>query len=151
MKKKMLLGLCLLASVTITVAQGYYQPQKTTTYYGSSYGSNHYGNRSKTSNTTIEGYNIYSTPSITYQSGYYRNNGTYVQGHYKTRSNNTNHDNFSTNGNYNIYTGTSGYVARDYTPQTYNYGSGKTIYTGSRGGQYYINSNGNKTYVPKRR
>ena len=32
----------------------------------------------------------------------------------------------------------------------YNYGSGRTIHTGSRGGQYYINSNGNKTYVPKR-
>lgn len=27
---------------------------------------------------------------------------------------------------------------------------GETIHTGSRGGQYYINSNGNKTYVPKR-
>lgn len=27
--------------------------------------------------------------------------------------------------------------------------SSKTIYTGPRGGQYYINSNGNKTYVPR--
>ena len=27
--------------------------------------------------------------------------------------------------------------------------SGKTIHTGSRGGKYYINSNGNKTYVKK--
>lgn len=28
---------------------------------------------------------------------------------------------------------------------------GQTIYQGSRGGQYYINRNGNRTYVPKRR
>jgi hypothetical protein len=32
---------------------------------------------------------------------------------------------------------------------SYNYNSNKTIYTGSRGGQYYINNNGNKTYVKK--
>lgn len=38
-------------------------------------------------------------------------------------------------------------------PQTtfnYNSGSSKTIYTGSRGGQYYINSNGNKTYIKRK-
>lgn len=28
--------------------------------------------------------------------------------------------------------------------------SSKTIYTGSRGGQYYINKNGNKTYIKKK-
>lgn len=28
-------------------------------------------------------------------------------------------------------------------------GSGKTIYTGPRGGKYYINSNGNKTYIKR--
>jgi len=27
--------------------------------------------------------------------------------------------------------------------------SGKTIYTGPRGGKYYINKNGNKTYIKK--
>jgi hypothetical protein len=31
----------------------------------------------------------------------------------------------------------------------YNYGQRQTIQTGSKGGQYCINSNGNKTYVPK--
>lgn len=30
---------------------------------------------------------------------------------------------------------------------SYNFNSGRTIYTGPRGGKYYINSNGNKTYV----
>jgi hypothetical protein len=32
------------------------------------------------------------------------------------------------------------YSIPDYTPS-------QTVYTGSRGGQYYINSNGNKTYI----
>ena len=86
-----------------------------------------------------------------YQRGYYRKStGTYVTGHYKTRSDYTNHNNFSTRGNRNSYTGTSGYRARDYSSGAYNYGRGKTIHTGSRGGQYYYNSRGNKTYVPKR-
>ena len=41
-------------------------------------------------------------------------------------------------------------LARDYSRDAYNYGAGHTIHTGSRGGQYYYNSNGRKTYVPKR-
>ena len=60
-------------------------------------------------------------------------------------------DNFSTSGNVNTYTGSVGTRAKDYSSGAYNYGGGSTIYTGPRGGQYYINSNGNKTYVPKRR
>ena len=88
--------------------------------------------------------------SSRYQQGYTRSNGTYVIGHMKTNSNETNHDNYSTRGNSNPFTGSNGTVARDYSSQSYNYGSGQTIHTGSRGGQYYINSNGNKTYVPKR-
>ena len=91
-----------------------------------------------------------SSSSVVYQNGYTRSNGTYVQGHYKTRSNNTNLDNFSTIGNYNPFTGSIGSIAKDYSAGAYNYGAGKTIHVGSRGGQYYINSNGNKTYVPKR-
>lgn len=87
----------------------------------------------------------------TYVNGYTKSNGTQVQGHYRSSRNNTNHDNWSTTGNTNVYTGTSGSRARDYSSEAYNYGSGHTIHTGSRGGQYYINSNGNKTYVPKRR
>ena len=89
--------------------------------------------------------------SHTYQRGYFRKNGTYVTGHYKTTSDRTNHNNFSTTSNRNPYTGSTGHRAKDYSNQAYNYGSGRTIHTGSRGGQYYINSRGNKTYVPKRR
>ncbi|ATA90848.1 hypothetical protein CGC56_00840 [Capnocytophaga canimorsus] len=94
---------------------------------------------------------VVSAQSTRYQRGYQKSNGTYVMPHYKTQTNKTNHDNFSTKGNTNYYTGSSGYRAKDYSSGAYNYGSGQTIRTGSRGGQYYINSNGNKTYVPKRK
>lgn len=89
---------------------------------------------------------------VRYQSGYVKpSTGTYVKPHMKTEVNRTNHDNFSTKGNTNTYTGSSGYKAKDYSSQSSNYGSGQTIQTGPKGGQYYINSNGNKTYVPKRK
>lgn len=89
--------------------------------------------------------------SVRLQNGYYRpSTGTYIAPHYKTESNKTNLDNFSTKGNVNYSTGTNGTKARDYSAEAYNYGNGQNIQTGSRGGQYYINSNGNKTYVPKR-
>lgn len=83
-------------------------------------------------------------------SGYTKSNGTYVQSHVRTMPNNTNWDNYSTKGNVNPYTGTSGSRARDYSSGANNYGIGHIIHTGPRGGQYYNNSNGNKTYVPKR-
>ena len=89
--------------------------------------------------------------STRYQRSYYKHStGTYVHSHYKTTLNNTNTDNFSTQGNTNTYTGKSGSRAKDYSPEANNYGSGHTINTGSRGGQYYYNTKGNKTYVPKR-
>ena len=88
--------------------------------------------------------------SQTWVNGYYKSDGTYINGHYRQKPNSTNHDNWSTKSNNNPYNGTSGTRDKDYSSEAYNYGSGKTIYTGPQGGQYYINSNGNKTYVPKR-
>lgn len=41
---------------------------------------------------------------------YFKSNGTYVSSHYKTSSNKTKLDNYSTKGNYNPYTGKSGTV-----------------------------------------
>lgn len=114
--------------------------------YSSYSGLSGYSGYSRSSSSYSAGTNS----SVRYQSGYTRSDGTYVQGHYKTSSNYTNHDNFSTSGNYNPYTGSTGTRARDYSTGAYNYGSGHTIQTGPRGGQYYYNSNGNKTYVPKR-
>lgn len=97
----------------------------------------------------------YSTPSVNYNttsvSGYYRSNGTHVQSHVRTMPNSTNWDNFSTRGNSNPFTGSTGYRARDYSSGAYNYGAGHTIHSGSRGGQYYYNNSGHKTYVPKRK
>lgn len=98
--------------------------------------------------TPSYGYGV--NPNSTYQNGYVKDNGTYVQGHFKTQSNSTNLDNYSTRPNVNPYNGNSGTRAQDYSSGAYNYGSGRTIHTGPQGGQYYYNSNGNKTYVPKR-
>lgn len=89
--------------------------------------------------------------SSRYQRGYVKKNGTYVQGHYKTRSNRTNHDNYSTQSNVNPYTNEKGKRVKDYSRDAYKYGQGKVIQTGPKGGQYYINSKGKKIYVPKRK
>lgn len=132
MKKSLMLLVAIIATVLSANAQY--------NYGSSSYGSSTYGTSSYGVNT-----------NSTYVNGYTKSNGTYVQGHYRSSQNSTNHDNYSTSGNYNPYTGSAGSRAKDYSTGAYNYGSGHTIHTGSPGGQYYINSNGNKTYVPKRR
>ncbi|MHA8088004.1 hypothetical protein [Aquirufa sp. Wall-65K1] len=85
----------------------------------------------------------------TYVNPYIKRDGSTVQGYYKTSPNNTNLDNYSTQGNNNPYNQQQGYKAKDYSYEAQNYGAGQTIETGPRGGQYYYNSNGNKTYVPK--
>ncbi len=96
--------------------------------------------------------------------GYYRSNGTYVQGYYRTAPDYTINNNWSTVGNVNPHTGKAGTVSRSstysdvyYTPTSSSYSTysipsytpTSTIYTGPRGGQYYINSNGNKTYISR--
>ncbi len=129
MKKILLTMVAMLVTSIASVAQSY------------NYGS------SRRSTTT---YTYGTNPNTTSVSGYTRSNGTYVNGYTRTQRNGTNHDNFSTSGNYNPYNGTTGSRARDYSTQSYNYGSGQTIQTGPRGGQYYTNSRGNKVYVPKR-
>ena len=85
----------------------------------------------------------------TYVNGYTRSDGTYVQGYYRSSPNNTNTDNYSTQGNINPYTNSNGTKAPDYSSNANNYGSGHVIMTGPRGGQYYINNSGRKVYVPK--
>jgi hypothetical protein len=92
----------------------------------------------------------YTAPKVNYQQNYYNSSGTYVEPHYKTNSNNTNLDNYSTSGNINPYTGQSGSKAQEKTPEAFNYGKGYEIKQGSNGGQYYINTEGKKIYVPKR-
>lgn len=109
-------------------------------------------------------------PNSVYVQGHYRSDGTYVQGHYKTVSNNTNRDNYTTKPNVNPYTGVKGTIEPDNRGVSYNTGTLKSVgsstnynisapvyrsapstttYTGPKGGSYYINSNGNKTYIKK--
>jgi hypothetical protein len=106
--------------------------------------------------------NAQVNPNNSYISGYTKSDGTTVQGYYKTDANSTNRDNYTTKPNTNPYTGTVGYIEPDnepsptssYTAPAYNTRdlspvSSTPIQTGSRGGQYYINSNGNKTYIKR--
>ncbi|MFT4031153.1 MAG: hypothetical protein QM669_01920 [Siphonobacter sp.] len=95
---------------------------------------------------------VYQQPSIRvqYNNGYTRQNGIVVDPYYSTKRDDTNWNNFSTQGNVNPYTNEVGRKAKDYSDEAYNYGQGRTIYEGPRGGQYYINDRGNKVYVPKR-
>ena len=86
----------------------------------------------------------------TYVQGYLKKDGTYVPGYIRSDPNGTNLDNYSTQGNTNPYTGSEGSRARDYSPEASTYGGGRPIFTGPRGGQYYINDSGRKVYVPRR-
>jgi hypothetical protein len=86
----------------------------------------------------------------TYVDGYFKRDGTYVPGHYRSSPNSSNWDNYSSQGNRNPYSGSEGSRARDYSPGANNYGSGRQIQQGPRGGQYYYNESGRKVYVPKR-
>ncbi len=96
-----------------------------------------------------------TNPSQTYVPGYTKADGTYVYGYFKTKPNNTNEDNYSTKPNVNPYTAQPGSVkpvdkpmpTPAVTTPTYTPTPSPTILTGSRGGQYYINSNGKKTYI----
>lgn len=47
-------------------------------------------------------------PANTYVHGYSKSNGTYVQPHYRTDSDHTTSNNWSTKGNINPYTGKAG-------------------------------------------
>ena len=153
MKKLVLTVAVLMAMATTSLAQTY--------GYGSSLSTSPiYGLPTAPTLTSIP--TLPSVPSLTSSlpstvnistttvGGYYRSNGTYVDSYVRTMPNTTNWDNFSTVGNLNPITGSVGSIARDFSTDAYNYGGGQTIHTGPRGGQYYYNSNGNKTYVPKR-
>ena len=45
------------------------------------------------------------------------------------------------------YSSPSSYSTSSYSTPSYSSRYSNTIYTGPRGGQYYINSNGNKSYI----
>jgi len=62
---------------------------------------------------------VLSTSAVaqTYVAPYVKQDGTYVEGHYKSQPNNTKTDNYSSQGNTNPYTGKEGTVD-PYKPQT---------------------------------
>ena len=97
---------------------------------------------------SLIGFLGYSQTS-TYVNPYVKKNGTVIEGYNKTLPNNTNINNYSTQGNTNPYTGSQGTKPKDYSIESQTYKQDKTIITGPQGGQYYINGNGKKTYVPK--
>lgn len=49
----------------------------------------------------------------TWVDGYYRSDGSYVQGHYRSSPNSNSYDNYSTKGNINPYNGQQGYKNTD--------------------------------------
>lgn len=63
--------------------------------------------------------------------GYVRKDGTYVQPHWRSNSNSTKADNYSTSGNTNPYTGAQGH-SQDYSPnygqQAYPYGQNPYVH-----------------------
>ena len=61
-----------------------------------------------------------------YVQGYQRQNGTYVQGYYRSAPDNTTYNNYSTRGNVNPYTGQPGTVnpVNTYQNRGYNPYSG---------------------------
>lgn len=54
-----------------------------------------------------------TSPNHIWIEGYTRNDGTFVRGHYKTKSNSTTNDNFTTYGNINPYTQEPGWISRE--------------------------------------
>ena len=58
-----------------------------------------------------------SVGAQTYVNPHVTKNGTYVEGHYRTAPNNTKVDNYSSQGNYNPYTGQAGRVDPYAQPQ----------------------------------
>ena len=61
-------------------------------------------------------------PNYHHVNGYVRKDGTYVKGYNRTNPNNTNRDNYSTQGNTNPWTGEPGYILPD-NKRSENYGS----------------------------
>jgi len=59
----------------------------------------------------------------TWVDGYTRSNGTYVGGHHRSSPNSSRFDNYSSQGNTNIYTGTKGSQRNEFSSSpTYNKG-----------------------------
>lgn len=77
-----------------------------------------------------------NTASADWVNGYYRSNGTYVQGYNRSSRNNTVTDNYSFYGNRNPYTGSIGTNKYTSNPSSPYYGGGLRNYNGGLGSTY---------------
>lgn len=72
-----------------------------------------------------------SNSDVEYVEGYTKDNGTYVEGYYRTEANDYNLDNFSAEGNYNPYTGDVGTIEYDSPYNSYNSNSSSSYNSSS--------------------
>lgn len=80
-----------------------------------------------------------SVMADTYVNGYTRSNGTYVAPHMRSEPNSVRYDNYSSQGNTNPYTGSTGYQRNEYsTPPAYNQGYNNGYNSYNNG---YLNDN----------
>lgn len=90
-----------------------------------------------------------TNPNHVYVNSYYRSNGTYVEGYYRTAPNSTNRDNFSTVGNTNPYTGKPGWIPADNNSysgtSTYTYSTTTPNVTSYDVSKYYNNNSNTHT------
>ena len=81
---------------------------------------------------------LLSTPAFAgHVNGYYKSNGTYVQGYERSNPNSTVKDNYSYKGNYNPYTGTQGDDYYRNSPSSDYYGTTGSYGYGSFGSKKY--------------
>lgn len=59
-----------------------------------------------------------------YVDGYIKDNGTYVEPYHRTSPDSSSTNNYSSEGNYNPYTGKAGSDSNSYTPKNNSYSSG---------------------------
>lgn len=75
--------------------------------------------------------------AATHVKGYLKQDGTYVQPHYRSSPNTTKYDNYSSQDNVNPHTGEKGSQRNEFSnPPSYNDSYGRQVY-GSQGGKGY--------------
>ncbi len=89
----------------------------------------------------------YTTPTTTYKS--YNTPPYNSSPSYKSSPSYNSSSSYKTTPSYNSSSSYKSVPSYNSTP-SYNSGGSKTIHTGSRGGQYYYNSSGNKTYIKRK-
>ncbi len=90
-------------------------------------------------------------PNHHYVRPYYRKDGTYVRGHYRTNPNHTNRDNYSTRPNVNPYTGKVGTIEPDNNVNPYSSYPSSPTYNYSRTPNADYTSRRNSSYLSEQK